>query len=82
VIFGTEGFAMPDTATDLLLLVLRALFELLVPHSLGLTTREILIALCLTGALWLVRRVQAVMSRRDTIPGVMVAATLTASRGV
>ena len=50
---------MDDTVAELLVLALRALFELLVPHSLGLATREILIALCLAGALWLFNRVRA-----------------------
>ena len=66
---------MDDTIAELLTLALRALFELLVPHTLGLTAREIVIALCLTGALWLVKHVQAVMSRRETRPRVTMAAT-------
>jgi hypothetical protein len=36
---------MDDIAARLLLLALQALFELLVPHSLSLASREILIAL-------------------------------------
>ena len=66
---------MDDTIAELLTLALRALFELLVPHTLGLTAREILIALCLTGALWLVQRIQAVISRREMSPRVRMAAT-------
>ncbi len=66
---------MNADVAELLVLALRALFELLVPHSLGLTTREILIALCVAGAVWLVRRVHAVTSRRLTKPRVTMAAT-------
>jgi hypothetical protein len=66
---------MHDTVAELLVLALRALFELLVPHSLGLASREFLIALCLAGALWLVKKVQAVMSRRETRPSATMAAT-------
>jgi imidazole glycerol phosphate synthase subunit HisF len=65
---------MNDGVAELLVLALRALFELLVPHSLGQTAREILIALCLTGAVWLVKHVQAVMSRRVTRASVTTAA--------
>ncbi|MEW6471123.1 MAG: hypothetical protein AB1679_02545 [Actinomycetota bacterium] len=54
---------MHDTVAQLLVLALQALFELLVPHSLGLATREILFALCLAGALWLINRVQQLRGR-------------------
>lgn len=44
---------MTDPSAGPLVLVLQALFELLVPHSLGLAAREIIVALLLAGVLWL-----------------------------
>ena len=49
---------MTDTTAGLLVLVLQALFELLVPHSLGLAAREILIALLVAGTLWLCNKMR------------------------
>jgi hypothetical protein len=44
---------MDEWLAGLLIVVLRALFELLVPRSLDLAARELLIALLVTGAAWL-----------------------------
>jgi hypothetical protein len=57
---------MDDTASRLLVLALQGVFELLVPHSLGLAAREVLTAVCLVGVLWLIDKVQEIRERRAT----------------
>ena len=63
VLIARRSPVLDDTTARLLVLVLQALFELLVPHSLGLAAREILIALCLAGSLWLLNRVRDMRGR-------------------
>lgn len=49
---------MDQIVASLLMTVLRGLFERLVPHSLGLASREVLLALFMLGALWIWNKLQ------------------------
>lgn len=67
---------MEEMVARLLMSALRGLFEFLVPHSLGLASREILMAVLMLGALWAWNRLRDVAAagacrtcRRQTAGG-------------